>query len=595
MAAIVAALSATTEAAARSADGLLDRMRFRGLQRQTHGDLGAAVGVAHHECDDGGAWFGERTWVVLDGQVHNREELIQELALLASTTDAELIARAHERWSDFWPERVRGDLAVVIWSPSRKELTLVRDALGVRPLYWLRDRAGVRCATELMVLARTMDRVTPNATQMALFLTGAYDEREATLVQSVNAVPPAHLVVVGERGESRRRRYWHPLATHSSAAPRTIDECAEQFLDLFRAAVSDRLRTPSRSLFAEVSGGLDSTSVAAMAASLLRGRNSPEVRLVTRIFPGLGCDERSFSRSLADHLGLSILEVDPRAAPSLLDVGAGPHATGDVYFHPTMAMAWLQLRRTRELGGRTTLTGFGSDQLAHRAPAAEIATALRKGDVSVLSAARTNPRGLLRVAAELLLGRRFVAAMSGGLRGHRSVLNAEYARAVAEIELARSDTLRRAPHRDDVQIALAYAVEHTLTRPLANLDRLAAREHSEMRHPFLDRRLVTAVLSMPHAVTAGKAGELRKPMLRRATRALLPREISERRTKTIFDDFARYVVFERNGRSTHALRHGRVSATGVVRPEAAQSVSESAPLPLVISWLALDTWLRSLE
>jgi asparagine synthase (glutamine-hydrolysing) len=594
MAAILATLATSTDGAQRSADVLLGRMKHRGARRDVRCADGVLLGALFD--DDGGCWFGETIWVAADARVDNRDELLGKLGLPPETSDAELLGRAHEHWGGHWPERVLGDFAVAIWDPRKRELTLARDPLGVRCLYWTHDRHGTRCATEMLPLVRTRAHVELDPVQMALYLANSYDEREDTLVRGVRAVPPAHIVVVGDDGEKRRRRYWFPVATVPAAS--TKAECSEELRLRLDDAVRVRVRTTDPVIAAEVSGGFDSSSVAALAAAALRGEAcTPKLHAVTTVYPGLATDESAYSRALAQHLGVPLLEVDPFAAPELLEPSFAPHARGDVYFHPTLANKWLQLRETRSIGARVILTGFASDQLAHRVPTAEATDAIRRADLPGIFEAFRSPQLFARAAADVVLGSRVSRTLAREFLGRRGPLSAQFAREVDAVVDARKQQLRGLPCRDEVQLSLVYAVEHSISVSLAMLDRMAALEGCSFRHPFLDRRLVESVLAMPHELTAGRGRTFRKPLLRHAMRDHLPREILDRRTKTTFDSFVHRVMDERAAEFAHLLKDGAVVSARLVDDRTVKCAVENplASLRLFVDWVGLEVWARSLH
>src|SRR5690606_5927628 len=94
--------------------------------------------------------------VCFDGLLHNREELRCALEscgrTLAPASDAELALRAFEQWAEGAFARMRGAFAAAFWIPSRRRLTLVRDRLGVRPLYFARHRGDLYFGSELKAI-----------------------------------------------------------------------------------------------------------------------------------------------------------------------------------------------------------------------------------------------------------------------------------------------------------------------------------------------------------------------------------------------------------------------------------------------------------
>jgi asparagine synthase (glutamine-hydrolysing) len=590
MAGVSFALDPASDRALEARRAMLAALAHRGRRRDERQLEGAALGIVHE--GDGSLWADRRRIVLADARLDNREELRATLDAAPTASDAELFALAHDRWPNDFPARFLGDFAVLIWEPGPRRLTMSRDALGVRCLYWHRRGLALRVATEPLVVARSAGSLAVDREQCALFLVGEYDEREGTLLQEVRSVPPAHVLVVDEDGREVRRRFWSvtdaPVVAGSSA------ELAEMTRALLRSSVRARLADGGPAVAAEFSGGVDSTSVAAIAAGIAEPAGRPRIQGVTRVFPGLDCDESWWSRAVAVHLGIPLIEVAPLAHPEELSPSAPAHASGAVYFHPTVAMTWPQLRVLRAQGISVVLTGFGSDQLAHRMPAAELLDDLRSDGTRAL--ARSSPRFALSTLGDRWLGLRRMGRLRRMRR--RSFLSPRFAVRVDELQEQRIDALRRRPHRDEVQLALALALEHRITRQLANLDRAAARAGVERRHPFLDLRVVNALVGMPHPMTAGRGSSLSKPLLRQAMETLLPREVLRRRSKTIFDSYARAVLTGPAASALRLARNGPAAHAGVLDDAFLRSTDPTdpnGPLRPILAWLGLDTWLRSLE
>ncbi|MDB4998097.1 MAG: hypothetical protein JWM74_5529, partial [Myxococcaceae bacterium] len=186
-----------------------------------------------------------------------------------------------------------------------------------------------------------------------------------------------------------------------------------------------------------VSGGVDSASVASMAEKLRRAypTTTPSIELLTLAFPGLACDEQAFSRTVASRWDLRLTAV------SALDTDVtSPERSArypDTYYRPTLFALGLLLDVARERGIRTTMAGFGADQLMHRAEGAELGDHLRRGELTrALRAFHPDDRpsvgALFRIVASALAPRS-VRPLLRRLRGRKLPrwMSAELARDVS--------------------------------------------------------------------------------------------------------------------------------------------------------------------
>jgi asparagine synthase (glutamine-hydrolysing) len=249
------------------------------------------------------------TWIVADARVDARDELTARLeadADLDRASDAELILRAYAKWGHGLVDHLLGDYAFVIWDSAAKELFCARDHLGVKPLYyanagpWLVVSNAIECVRDHPDVS---DRL--NDLAIADFLLFGFNlDPAATAFRDVGRLPPAHTLTWASSALVVRR-YW-TLPIDEPVYFRRSEDYIDRFKELRRQAISDRLRTDRISVF--MSGGIDSPSLAAAAADLL-GQSSVRdpVRAFTFINDSSVPDpERHYAAMAAEHLGLPI-------------------------------------------------------------------------------------------------------------------------------------------------------------------------------------------------------------------------------------------------------------------------------------------------
>src|SRR5712691_1433437 len=214
------------------------------------------------------------TW---DGRLDNREDLTTVLHLQVgdSPTDVDIVKASLERWGVDCLGKIIGDWALVIWNPREKELLLARDYMGIRSLFYRPTSRQVIWSTDLASLVGTGGPLTLSEEYLAGYLI-TWPDAHLTPYREIHAVPPGHLVCIRD-GIVSLRHHW---AFNSSFTTyyRTDAEYEERFRVLFRQAVRRRLRCES-SVLAELSGGLDSSSIVCMADDLLvrEGLQAPPV------------------------------------------------------------------------------------------------------------------------------------------------------------------------------------------------------------------------------------------------------------------------------------------------------------------------------
>lgn len=256
--------------------------------------------------------FDGETWIVADCRVDAREELVSSLRATGRDTsldrpDVELILHAWHAWGEECVEHLLGDFAFAIWDAPQRRLFCARDHMGVKPFYYAHVGSTVIFSNTLNCV-RLHPAVSDELNDLAVadfLLFGFNQERDTTTFTDVQRIPPAHTAAWTEDGRIRLRRFW-TLPIDEPVYFREDREYLDRFRALLRQSVSDRLRTPRVSVF--MSGGLDSSALAAVAVSLLGDQPAPDpVCAFTSVFERLmPDDERHYAGLVARRLKIPI-------------------------------------------------------------------------------------------------------------------------------------------------------------------------------------------------------------------------------------------------------------------------------------------------
>ncbi len=211
-----------------------------------------------------------RPWLVADLRIDNHDELVRELGVPQTATDHEVLAQAWMRWNFSVVDHLVGGFAFACWDSSQQTLFLARDHTGERPLHFTRSlgpAGGFAFASMppgLCALPAVGHRI--NVAHMAHFLAALSAGEGETFFEGVERLPPAHWIKVSPAGVEIRR-YWHPIDA-PAVRYRNDADYIEDFRERFDRAVAARL-SGAESIASQLSGGLDSSSVAVTAARLL--------------------------------------------------------------------------------------------------------------------------------------------------------------------------------------------------------------------------------------------------------------------------------------------------------------------------------------
>lgn len=254
-----------------------------------------------------------QVWLAADARIDGQRELRRKLEARESldpetASDAHLILRAYHLWGEACVEHLLGDFAFVLWDGRRQRLFCARDHFGVKPLYYGRLQDCLLLSNTLNCL-RSHPAVSDRLNDLAIadfLLFGRNQELDTTAFADIRRLPPAHSLHWSPGAPPKVQRYWALPVAGPIRYKRPADY-VERFRELLGVAVADRLRTNRVGVL--MSGGLDSTSVAATAHRLLaEGPEPAELRAYTLVAGGLlPCEQEGhYAGLVAGKLGIPI-------------------------------------------------------------------------------------------------------------------------------------------------------------------------------------------------------------------------------------------------------------------------------------------------
>lgn len=460
------------------------------------------------------------SWLVVDGRIDDRVALARALGMARNPIDllgdAALFAQAWLRWREELWRHVWGDYALAAWEPARQQLSLVRDRIGVRPLYWARTPSMLAFASEAEALLG-IDGIPcePDPERVASNLVPIFDDtdRGATLYREVRRVMPGELLEADAGGGVRLRRYWsfgpvELLRLHSPEA------YVDAFREVFDDAVRVRLASPGTPALM-LSGGIDSASVHASAL----GQGLPLQRV------SVVAEQRRAEAERANIEALLAQSTTPLRLPvpgleALVDL---PALVREVFEHAhpvcnSILLPMLVNQAAAAAGSRVMLDGIDGDlatstptnYIGRMALAGRPLAAWREARAAAkthtylqhLSAGRIFASGVAsRLEPEWLARWRYrLADTRAGDAPFRGLMHPQRSAALRlrERVLQQRLRLRADPAlRDWTGYRHWVWTQPGLMRGMEGFDLAAARFGVEARHPWCDQRVLEFFLRVP--------------------------------------------------------------------------------------------------
>jgi asparagine synthase (glutamine-hydrolysing) len=480
-------------------------------------------------------------WVVFNGEIYNHAELRPGLEARGhqyrSHCDTETIVHLYEEEGEDVVQSLRGMFAFAIWDRPRQRLLLARDRLGIKPLYYTDTGSELLFASEIKaLLAAGGVRVAFNEAVLPEFLATRFVSGESTFFRGIRKLLPGHVLTWSPGAGPTTRAYWQPPRPSSRPAAQGPPAACD-LRERLEAAVSSHLMSDVP-LGVFLSGGIDSTALAAIAARITR----EPLQTFAVGFEDRGTSELPYARLAAAHIGARHREVtlSPEAFFERL-----PHALWHedepIAFPssiPLYALAQLARRHVK-----VVLTGEGADELFlgyNRYRVTHWNARLGRPYGALPEAWRRGLRGVVRGVNGRAgrVARRTFLGLEPGLRGMYHENFAVFPMATQQRLFARRDLLAHDPYAtqcgyydeadgdflDRIGRAELRSYLHEL---LMKQDQMSMAASIESRVPFLDDRLVEHVVAMPGNVKL--PAWQTKTLLRAAVRDLVPPAILTRR------------------------------------------------------------------
>lgn len=456
-------------------------------------------------------------WITYNGEIYNYIELRSELEKLGhrfhSHTDTEVILHGYEQWGAEVLSRLKGMFAFGIWNEKQRELFLARDRFGIKPLYYYNHGGNFVFASEIKAIkANPAVNTTLDMTSFADFFVYRYVPGTKTIWQEVNKLPPAHYLVLNEKGIKEIKQYWR-----IAYAENTLSD--KDAIERYDALLLNSVKTHARSdvpVGSFLSGGYDSS---ALVYYMSRFGYTPSTFAIG--FEGWDVSEHLFAGMVAkqyntNHHALVLESQSLDLLDHLCWVYDEPN--GDISIIPTYLVSQEAAKHVKAVmsgeGADETLVGY-QWQKEYKAPSVSLLETVKR-----LFKPSGNPYIVQYYAQAMAMGRFDTSELQKLLTPdqHKNIVaNPDW----FYLENYRTDLpeLKRIQHMD-IRCFMGEQV-------LCKVDRASMANSLEVRVPFLDHEICEFVLGLNSNVYY-RSNET-KHLLYQNIKGHLPKEILDRK------------------------------------------------------------------
>jgi len=491
----------------------------------------------------------KNTILVFNGEVYNFQEIRKDLEKTGrqfnTQTDTEVILQAWDEWGYDSIHRFRGMFAFAIWDIQKQKLSLCRDRMGVKPLYWYWKDGLFFFASELKSFHEHpgFDK-TLNPKAISLFLQQGFIQSPHCIFEYAHKIPPGSFLEINKNQDIRQWDYWNPKAVYqqSQIDDRQQEEIQKDLESLLTESFQLRMVADVPvGLF--LSGGVDSS----LLTAILQKESDRPLKTFTVGVKDPNYDEAPYAKAVSDHLGTEHTELYNliELVPQLSDFCDEP--LGDTSIFPTHLVAKLAKEDVK-----VSLSADGGDELFGGYVRHEVAynqfpnlQKIPKGGKNIMRSllGKVDPDWLEEKKGYIPVLRKY-NQLPHKIHKLRQILNADHLLDFFLASGAYNDretlaplqagfyeryNITEAPIRDRQVLSLLGLIDiqtYLEGNILSKVDRATMQVALEARDPFLDHRIVEFAFGVPDEMKI--QGKSTKHILRKILYQYVPQELIDR-------------------------------------------------------------------
>ena len=512
---------------------VLELTQYENVSKDILADDNCAFGQVEFQQKETKIFSDDSYTLLTDSRLDNQGDL----------SDDQIILEAYKQWNTKCAEHLSGDFAFCLWDKALQEVFCARDHFGIKPLYYYFDGNILIVSSEIRsILAQTDISLTLNEQYLADTLSIVKSEHDQSIYNEIKKLPPAHSLHL-KNNQLKITKYWELRAQKQLELPEP--EIINRFKEFVFSSVQNRINS-EKAVGAELSGGLDSSSITAIAAKYTNIKSFSHIlpdAFLGKIHPFK--DEREYIKQVADFAGISeryfVTSEEPGLADVLeLHVSNFKHITQQNF---SIFSDQLYSKASRE-GVAVLLSGFGGDEvitsksgnyldeLAREGKWKELKSDLKESKLTTLQYSKSLFKYILKTKCKLIYH------LLNYLRPNKLWWKEKFGHLALAKNFAHKMDVKRRYHAyysninaEQFQQRNIERITHPHVAQRLEYCNTSARKYGiEYRYPFLDKQLIEFYLSMPPRLKARNG--IKRYAIREAMKGMIPETIRLRNDKS---------------------------------------------------------------
>lgn len=477
----------------------------------------------------------ERYVVTFNGEIYNYIELRQELGThgfkFTSNTDTEVILAAYDKWGADCVTHFNGMWAFAIYDRRAQTIFCSRDRFGVKPLYYSDSPDRFVFGSEIkQILAARNCAAIANMQMLRDFLVeGFHDHTNATFFDGVFNLRPGHNIIYSIKDNSFSEVEYYSLKRCPDLTKMGEASATTKLLEEFKRSINYQLRSDV-AVGVCLSGGLDSSCIAAVAARLYHQSAADKLQAVHAKSSEQAHDESAYAREISQDAGIALSIIEPTTADFIDALDEVVYFQEEPFAAPSICMQYFVYEKAKQMGCKVMLDGQGSDEVLlgyERYYSAYLRSASTLNWFVQFFQMKHNSRLSLSAILANFIYFTIPQVRIKNLQRKAFFLKPEYTRDFPNI-------INIANVKNDIRTMQLMEIEALqLPHLLRYADKNSMRHSIEARVPFLDHQLIETCVGINNRFKIKNGWT--KYALRVALKGLVPRNILWRKIKLGFE------------------------------------------------------------